>query len=244
MIFMAKRGGTKHMKRLASPKAVLVHDKKDRKWMINTAPGPHPKKHSISLGVLLRDILGVATTAREAKRVLSARMVLVDGKPRTDDKFPVGLMDIVSLPKMELHYRMMVDHKGRLVAAKVGKAESSHKLLKVVGKHTVPGGKHNISFHDGKNLLGDNHVRVGDSVVVSLPEAKLKTHLKREKGSRCLIMEGKHAGSVVKLKDIIERKGGKPNEALVESDGAEFITVAKYLFVVDEGFKVKEAKAG
>lgn len=241
---MAKRGGTKHMKRLASPKAVLVHDKKDRKWMINTAPGPHPKKHAISLGVFLRDILGVATTAREAKRVLSGRMVLVDGRPRTDEKFPVGLMDIISLPKMELHYRIIVDNKGRLVPVKVAKAESAQKLLKVVGKHTVSGGKHNLSFHDGKNMLGDNHVKVGDSVVVSLPETKMKTHIKREKGSRCLIMEGKHAGSIVKLKDIIERKGGKPNEALVEADGSEFITVAKYLFVVDEGFKVKEAKAG
>ena len=53
--------------------------------------------------------------------------------------------------------------------------------------------------------------------MVSLPETKMKTHLKREKGSRCLVMEGKHAGSIVKLKDIIERKGGKPNEALVRS---------------------------
>jgi small subunit ribosomal protein S4e len=242
---MAKRGGTKHVKRLASPKAVPVHDRKERKWLISTAPGPHPKKHSISLGVLLRDILGIATTAREAKRALSGRMVLVDGRPRTDEKFPVGLMDIVSLPKMDLHYRIMVDHKGRLVPVKVGKAESSHKLLKVVGKHTVSGGKHNLSFHDGKNLIGDNHVHVGDTVVVSLPESKLKTHLKREKGSRCLIMEGKHAGSVVRLKDIIERKGGKPNEALVEQDGTEFITVAKYLFVVDDSFKSGEsAKAG
>jgi ribosomal protein S4E len=50
-------------------------------------------------------------------------------------------------------------------------------------------------------------------------------------------MEGKHAGSLVKLKEIIERKGGKPNEALVQGKSDEFITVAKYLFVVDEGFK-------
>jgi small subunit ribosomal protein S4e len=243
-MLMAKRGGTKHMKRLASPKAVLVHDRKDTKWIINTAPGPHPKKHAIPLGVLLRDVLGVATTAREAGRALAGRMVLVDGKVRTDAKFPVGLMDVISLPKMELHYRMMVDNKGRLIAVKVGKADASHKLLKVVGKHTVSGGKHNLSFHDGKNMLGDNHVRVGDSVIVSLPDAGLKSHLKREKGSRCLIMEGKHAGSIVKLKDIIVRKGGKPNEALVVQDGSEFITVAKYLFVVDDSFKAGEVKAG
>jgi ribosomal protein S4E len=52
-------------------------------------------------------------------------------------------------------------------------------------------------------------------------------------------MEGKHAGSIVKLKEIIERKGGKPSEALVSDKSEEFITVAKYLFVVDEAFGAK-----
>jgi small subunit ribosomal protein S4e len=227
------------MKRLASPKAVPVHDRKERKWIINAMPGPHPKKHAIPLGVLLRDVLGVASTAREAKRILSGRMVEVDGRVRTDEKFPVGLMDVISFPKMETHYRMFVDRKGRLVPSQIGKEDASSKILRVVKKHTIRKGKLNLTFHDGKNSTGDNHVHVGDSVVVSLPEAKMKSHLKREKGSNCLVMEGKHAGSVVRLKEIIQRKGGKPSEALVESGGEEFITVAKYLFVVDEGFKNK-----
>jgi small subunit ribosomal protein S4e len=153
-------------------------------------------------------------------------------------------MDIVSVPKMDLHYIIVVDEKGRLVPRKVVKAESAQKYLKVIGKHTVSGGRHNLTFHDGKNLLGDNHIRVGDTVVVSLPDSKLKSHIRREKGSRCLVMEGKHAGSIVKLKDIIERKGGKPNEALVAVNGHEFITVARYLFVIDDSFKGHEPKAG
>jgi ribosomal protein S4E len=82
-------------------------------------------------------------------------------------------------------------------------------------------------------------VHVGDSIIVSLPKAELKAHLKRDKGSRCLVVEGKHAGSIVKLKEIIERKGGKPYEALVQNKAEEFVTVAKYLFVVDEAFGAK-----
>lgn len=234
---MAKRGGTKHLKRLNSPKSIPVTDKKERKWMIRHAPGPHPKKHSIPLAVLVRDILKVAPTLREVRQILNGRMLLVDGKVRVNEKFPVGLMDVISMPKADKHYRMMVDNKARLVPVEIKKDAASLKLLKVVGKHTVPGGKLSYALHDGRNMLGDNHVKVGDSVVVSLPEAKMKTHLKRDKGSMCLIMEGKHAGSVVKLKEIIERRGGKPNEALVQDKSEEFITVAKYLFVVDEGFR-------
>jgi len=236
---MAKRGGTKHMKRLASPKAMPLHNRKESTWLINTAPGPHPKKHAIPIAVLLRDVLGLVGTAREAKRVLAARRVLVDGRARTDEKFPVGLMDIISIPVADKQYRILIDRKGRLMPVEISKEEAASKIVRVVKKHTVPGGKLNLTFHDGRNMLGDNHVHVGDSVVLSIPEAKLGSHLKRDTGSSCLIVEGKHAGSVVKLKELIQRKGGKPSEALVQGDKEEFITVAKYLFVVDAAFRNK-----
>jgi small subunit ribosomal protein S4e len=236
---MAKRGGTKHLKRIAAAKAIPITDKKDRMWMSRTAPGPHPAKHAIPLGVLVRDVLKIAPTLREVRSIITGRMLEVDGTVRTDEKFPVGLMDVVSFPKGNKHFRMMVDGKGRLIPHEIGKEQAAVKILRVVRKHTVPGGKLSITFHDGRNMLADNHIRVGDSVIVTLPKVALKTHLKRDKGSRCLVMEGKHAGSVVKLKEIIERKGGKPSEALVQDKSEEFITVAKYLFVVDESFGAK-----
>ncbi len=234
---MAKRGGTKHLKRIAAPKAVPVHDRKERKWMIRHAPGPHAKKYSVPLGVLVRDVLKIATTLREVRQILVGRMCEIDGRPRTEEKFPVGLMDVVSFPKAGKYYRMMVDEKGRMVPREITKEESATKLVRVVKKHTIPGGKLSVMFHDGKNMIADNHLRVGDSALITLPVAKLKSHLKREKGARCLVVEGKHAGKLVKLKEIIERKGGMPSEALVQDKSEEFITVAKYLFVVDEGFK-------
>lgn len=238
---MAKLGGTKHLKRIAAPKAVPVTDRKATTWMINTAPGPHPKKHAIPLTVLLRDLIGVVKDAREAGRALSRRLVMVDGKARTDAKFPVGLMDVVSFAGKS--YRIVVDWKGRLVPIEITSERASSKILKVVGKRTVQGGKICLSFHDGRNMAADNNVKVGDSIIVSLPKASMVKHLKSEKGARCLVSEGKHAGKIVKLKEIIQRKGSKPSEALVESDGGEFITVAKYLVVVDEAFQVKGGKS-
>ncbi len=237
---MGKRGGTKHLKRIASPKAVPVQDKKKHVWITKATAGPHAKKYAIPLGVLVRDIMRFARTAKEARRILANRLVKVDGRIRVDEKFPVGLMDVVSVPKSGKHFRVTVDRKGRLLPVELKEVEAASKLLKITGKHVISGGKINLTFHDGKNMLGDNHLRVGDSVVVSLPEAKLKTHLKREIGSRCLVMEGKHAGTIVKLKEIIERKGGKPSEALVQEGKEEFVTVAKYLFVVGEDFTVSK----
>ncbi len=226
------------MKRIALPKSVKISDKKDNVWAVNPVAGPHPKKYCTPLLMLLRDVLKVARTAREARRILASRLVQVDGVVRTDPDFPVGLMDVVSFPTLGKYYRLIVDWKGRIAPAEVEKDGASQKLVKVVKKHTSKGGKFNITFHDGRNMVSDNNVRVGDSVLIELPKAKLKKHLKLEKGSRCLIMEGKHVGSIVDLKEIEARKGGKPSEAIVKGKEGEFVTVARYLFVVGDEFKV------
>ncbi|MBN1169916.1 30S ribosomal protein S4e [Candidatus Micrarchaeota archaeon] len=229
---MGKRGAPRHMKRIAVAKAVPIHDKKENVWMINSEPGPHPKKYAMPLGVLLRDVLKVALTSREVSRILSKRLVMVDGKIRTAEKFPIGLMDLISVG--ETSYRIYLDSMGRLKPEEVKKEESSLKLLQVIDKHTIKKGKINLTFHDGRNMVSDNHVHVGDTVQISIPKAEFRSHLKREKGAKCLVVEGKHAGTIVSLKDIIQRKGGKPSEALVSADDREFITVLNYLFVVGE----------
>ncbi len=237
---MAKRGGTKHLKRIAAPKAIPITNKKENTWMLNTNPGPHPKKHAITIRVLLRDVMSLAQSSAEVRQLLSGRMVEIDGRPRAEEKFPVGLMDVVSFPKAQKYYRLVVDYKGRLMLHEITKDAAATKIAKVVRKQTIPGGKLNITFHDGKTIFSDNHIKVGDSVVLSLPKNELTTHLKLEKGARCLVSEGKHAGAIVHLKELIARQAGKSTEARVEGvDKTEFITVAKYLFVVDGHFRVK-----
>ena len=228
------------MKRIALPKSVKVSDRKDSVWAVRPGPGPHPKKHCTPLLMLLRDVLKLAKTAREVKRILASRLVQVDGVVRTDPAFPVGLMDVISFPTLEKHYRIVVDWKGRIVPAEVKKDQASQKLVKVIRKHITKGGKFNLAFHDGRNMMGDNNVRVGDSVLIELPKAKLKKHLKLEKGSRCLVMEGKHVGSIVELKEIEARQAGKPSEAIVKGKEGEFVTVARYLFVVGDEYKVSK----
>ncbi len=228
---MGKRGGNKHLKRIAVSKAVPIHDKKAHTWMIRAQPGPHPLDSSVPLGVLLRDVLKFVLTLREAKRVLAENKVLVDGKVRRDVHFPVGLMDVLSFPTLDKHYKLSVDDHGRLVPVEISKEEAQNKLVKVVGKKTVKGGKISLALHDGRNLLADNNVKVGDSLLLEVPSQKLLKHFKRDLGVTCLITEGKHAGKEVVLKELIERKG-RDAEALVSHGDDEFVTVAKYLFVV------------
>ena len=235
---MGKRGRSNHQKRISKPKAIPLNDKKSKEWTTKTAPGPHKGSGSMPLGVLLKDVLKVAKTARESRIILNNRLVLVDGKVRTEPKFPVGFMDVVSLPKAGTQYRIVIDWKGRLKPVKIPEGSAGTKIISIMNKHIAPGAKTNFTFHDGRNMQGDNHLRTGDSIVIGLPSAKLEAHLKLEPGARCLIREGKHAGKIVRLDELIPRAGGKPAEAKVSSEDGEFVTVAKYLFVVDEKFSV------
>ena len=234
---MAKLGGTKHLKRIAVPKSVFLNDRKEKTFLAKSMPGPHSQKLSLSLGVLLRDILKIASTGREIKRVLDDRMVTVDGRIITDFDFPVGIMDVVKLAKLNKTYRILVDSKARFFPKEVSESDGQKKLAKVVKKY-VANGKLAITTHDGHTMLANNDVHVGDTLSLSLPDYKIAHLLKLENGVRCMVTEGKHAGNIATLKEIIKRKDGKHAEALLSGKDGDFITVAQYLFVVDKEFAV------
>lgn len=231
---MAGKGGMRHTKRLATPKAIALTNKKESKFIVNTTAGPHKKKQSIPLGVFIRDILKLAGNANEVKKILNTKQVFVDGKLRMDKKFPVGLMDVVSLPKANKIYRIIINKKMQLIPVEA--RESDKKIAKIVKKHVVKGGKINLTLHDGKNIIADNNVHVGDSVIISVPAQKILKVLKLEPGVACLITEGKHAGTVATFESIIERHAGAMQEAKLKHN-ENFITVAKYLMVVDSSYE-------
>jgi small subunit ribosomal protein S4e len=218
----------------ASKDTGVVSRKKVR-WLLAPAPGTHRKTEGISAGVLLRDVLGRASSMHEVKKILNSGGLLVDGKKITNAKFPIGIMDIVSEPSEKKVHRMSLDGP-RLSPREVKADAASRKYLKAVGKRVVKGGKFSISFHDGRNYLGDRHINPGDTCVFSVPDFKLITHIKLAPGVSCLVMKGKHMGEVAKLDKIIERPGSHDTEALLSAPEGEFVTVTKYLFAIDANY--------
>ena len=223
------------MVRMRAQKRIGVVLRKKIKWLLAPSPGPHKKSDSVSAGVLVRDVLKRALTMHEAKKILNTGALLVDGKKIKDQSFPVGLMDVVFEPMEKKHFRMAL--KGPNMVPKAISAEAAGmKYLRVAKKHTVKGGKTTITFHDGRNYLGDNNINTGDTCVFSVPGFKLLTHIKLAPGAQCLVIEGKHRGEVARLEKIIERPGSHGSEALLKNDTGEFVTVAKYLFAVDANY--------
>jgi len=223
------------MVRKRAHKRIGVVERKSVQWLLAPSPGPHKKLESVSAGVLLRDVLSRASTLREAKRILIAGAFIVDGKKVKDCKRPIGLMDIITEPLSKKSYRITLSGPN-MVPKEVSGAAATKKYLRVVKKHMVPGKKINLTFHDGRNFIGDNQVSTGDTCVFSVPDFKMVAHIKLAPGVRCLVVEGKHRGEIAKLEKIIERPGSHESEALLSGLAGEFVTVAKYLFAVDDEF--------
>lgn len=230
---MAKKGGSPHYIRIRAPSSLAIAEKKEKKWLLSPSPGPHAKDKSVSLAVLLRDVLKVCSSISECKKVLGAKRVLVNGVAQKEPKFPVGLMDVVSFPSASKHYRMSI-RAGKLQPAEISQEDAAKSVLKIVQKRTIGKGKVCVTFHNGRNMLADNDLKVGDTVVLS--GGKISQVIKLKSGVRCLITSGKHAGEIAQFEELIERKGSMDAEAKLKGTQESFVTVAKYLFAVDNSF--------
>jgi len=192
---------------------------------------------------VLRDILEVAETRKEAKKIISQGKVYVDGKVRLKDDFPVGLMDVISMPDLKKFYRVLPSHKG-LFLNPISKEEASFKLLRVEGKTIVKNGTSQVALHDGSNMLvkvedTKSPSEVGyetfDTLKLGLPEKEVLGQLKTKKGNMAVITGGKNIGKKGKIVEIEKTEAKKRRNALVvieDESGNRYQTILDFVFSV------------
>jgi small subunit ribosomal protein S4e len=224
--------GQNHLLRLAVPRTWKLN-RKEHKYIARPTPGPHAIEASLTLNFLLREVLQYTKTTKEIKRVLTNGEVIVDGVVRKEMKFPVGFMDTLQLPKLEESYRMVYQKDGSLVLKTIKKDEAHSKLLKIIRKTMVPGGKLQLTFHDGRNILADKFEgNVDDTVLFDLKNKKAGKVFNMKEGSLIYLTGGSHIGSLGKIKGIIKGSDLQQAKVVVDIDGTEYITLVKYAFVV------------
>lgn len=226
---------TKHLKRLAAPRTVQIA-RKEATWTFRSAPGPHPGDRSIPLAVLVREYLNLTETGREAKRVIGAGEIEVDGRVRKHPTHPVGLMDVVTATKLKKSFRIMMDRRGRLLPMPIKPAEAKWKLARVEDKTTIKGGKTQLNLHDGRNILldKDDHA-TGDVLKISLPDQKIVGSHKFAKGTLAYVTGGAHAGELAPIEEIEVKRGPFPTlVVLKKGKDASFRTVKDYVFAVGD----------
>lgn len=228
---MANMGSRKHLKRYKAPKTWPIHPKEDT-WTVKPAAGSHSIDDSLSLTLIIRDILGLADNSREAKRIINSGNVLIDGRVVKDYKFPVGLMDIIEIPKTGEVYRVLLDKKGRLQLKQI--EDNTSKLCKIVNKSTIKGGKTQLNLHDGKNVIVDEDTySVGDVLVLSIPDNEILDSFSLEEDATILVTGGKHTGEIGSINEIIINESSNPNTITVENNYKDtFLTLKDYAFVI------------
>ena len=206
-----------HLKNVAAGKG------KGKKW--TTAPhGPMKKDDVLTLTEIVK-ILGFADKTGEAKKIIQNGKLLVDGTPCKDHAFAVGLMGIVSIPEIKKSYRLTVT-KNNVELIEVKDAKS--KLCRVNGKKLVSDGKVQINLHDGSNIIFDKPLKVNDTVVVSLPERKIKEVIPYAVGNQAMIISGRHKGETGQIKEILEATATRKSRTQIN----DVQTLTDYAFMV------------
>jgi small subunit ribosomal protein S4e len=220
------------MKRLASPRAWKI-PKKSSTWVPKPNAGKHAAEHGIPLGIALRDYLSVVDTMTEAKRVIGNREIMIDGRVATSHKSPVGLMDVLSLPKLQKHYRSVIDKHGRVALAEIGAAQAGWKLCRVQNKTIVSGGRLQLNLHDGRNVIvKEKNFKTGDVVKLALPTQEIKGHYAFGQGMTALITGGAHVGEFAKVQGEETIRSPRPNLVSLTSGSDAYSTVKPYVFLV------------
>ena len=211
---MVSIAGSKKLKRQMAPLFWGI-TRKSKRFVITVRPGSHPKNNSIPTAVFLRDTLKIVSTLREAKSVIYGGKVSVDGVKRKSLHHSIGLMDVVELENIPDVYRLVPQDGQVLKPLKIDQSEKTKKLSKVTSKTSIKDGKTQLGFHDGRSMISDTAVNVGDSCLIEIPKQKILDVVKLEQGCQAIIIRGVNAGQVGTVDKIEEGTFSLPQRVLL-----------------------------
>lgn len=242
---MGRKGRRRHLKRKPAPKFWPIH-RKEAVFTVKPKPGPHPISKNVPLILIIRNILELAKTRREAKKIVSQGKIMVDGKVQKEDLFSTGLMDVIKIPDMDKAYRILPSQKGLNPYPIAKKEEAEFKLCRIENKTTVNGGHIQLNLHDGRNLLirvkdagkpEEDVFETLDTLKINLSDQEITGHFKFTEGAPAMIIDGKNMGRFGKIAAIEKRPQQKRRDTLVtieDSDGNRFQTTMDYIFIIGD----------
>jgi len=142
---------------------------------------------SVPVVIAVRDMLHLASTAKEVRHLIKEKVLKINGRPVRDYRESIRLFNILEAGKI---YVLTILPTGRFAFEP---SEKQERLCKVINKKLISGNRIQINLHDGSNIITKEKISVGDSVYLS-PDGKIKSHVSLEKGKKVFIMSGKYIG--------------------------------------------------
>ena len=241
---MGRKGERGHLKRKPAPKIWPIH-RKEAVWTVMPNAGPHSISRSLPLALIVRDILGFAKTAKEAKNIISQGKITVDGKVRRDERFLVGLMDVISIIDTKESYRILPSGKGLLLHP-IDADEAAFKLCRIKDKTFISGGNMHLNLHDGSSSmisvsntqnLEEVTYHTLDVIKLSVPGREILDYTKLTVGAPSLVIGGKNMGQFGKIVSIEKKPNKKRRDLLVtlkDVNGNQFQTILDFVFILGD----------
>jgi len=238
---MAKTTYSKRLKRMPAPSLWPI-PRRAHKWVTRPVPGPHPIRECLPVLIVLRDILHVARAGEEAEYLVSEGLVLVDGRRVAEKRFPLGLMDVLALPKTKGYYRFLPVPRRGLIPHRIDENEASFKLRKIVGKTSSKHGNVQLNLHDGSACVirvadprksVEDIYKVGDSLSFDLRTAEMTDHTRLSPGAYALVTGGRNMGLHGRLISLQEGTATtQPSGTVQVAGGGQVQTIFTNLFPV------------
>jgi len=200
--------------------------------------GPHKMRESLPLMIFLRNRLKYALTYDECKKILNQRLIKVDGKVRTDNTYPAGFMDVITIEKTGENFRLIYDVKGRFTVHRITPEEAKYKLCRVKRVQVGPKGVPFLVTHDGRTIrYPDPLIRVNDTVQVDMATGKIKDFIKFDSGNVCMITGGHNLGRVGTVTHRERHPGSFDIVHIRDALGHTFATRLNNVFIIGKSNK-------
>ncbi len=234
---MGYRGRRKILKRVVAPKSWML-DKLGGVFAPRPSTGPHKLRECLPLIVFLRNRLKYALTGDEVKKIVKQRLIKIDGKVRTDTRYPCGFMDVITIEKTAENFRLLYDVKGRFAVHRIKPEEAKYKLCRVKANKVGPKGVPFLVTNDGRTIrYPDPLVKVNDTIMVDIATGKIDDFIKFDSGNLCMITGGRNLGRVGTIQHRERHPGSFDIVHVKDSLGHTFATRLNYVFVIGKGNK-------
>jgi len=180
-----------------------------RKGTKYLAVASHNQKDSMPLVVVMRDVLGLVKSKKELRKLINEKKIKINHKEITDVNYPIRLFDKLILVDAKKNYRASLSKNKKFILEEVSDKVAEKKLYKIIGKKMLPGKKVQLNLMHDKNIISNEKVSVGDSVLFNFKENKVEEMVPMEKGKKGFVIKGKHAGYQGMIDEIMDRGGKK-----------------------------------
>jgi len=230
---MPRKGPERAIKRLEGYRFYVTYPKK-YKWIVRTDPGPHKASRSIPLLVLLRDILHLVETGAEGRKVIKAKEIIINNRPVKNPGFPVGIFDIIKIPKINKMYIMLPVRKYKL---RPFETDQEIYIGRIDRKYTTKGGRILLGLHNGYVFIlpyeeGNKFKRL-DGVIYEGKE--IKERIPFAEGSYGIVVDGTRCGIHGVITKIIPGTMTQRSHTILKTKDGEITVLTDYVFPIGVG---------